>query len=115
MLGLGAASAVGAQAAPAQGADANASGKVAEQVMLRLDGDRIYLSEDGKTFQPISLGNTAEADLLRQLLAREGAGNAAIELKPILLAGAGGCGYHWAPADQPADSSHPAASGGGTG
>jgi hypothetical protein len=65
--------------------------------MLRLDGDRILLSEDGSSFTELRLGDTVEAQRLRRLLAGEE--GSAVRLGPTLLAGSGGCGYHWAPDD----------------
>jgi hypothetical protein len=72
--------------------------------MLRLWGDRLYLSEGGGAFKQLKLGNTPEVQLLRQLLAGNGGG---IRLGPMNLAGSGGCGYHWAPVDKTDESGHP--------
>ncbi|HEX3882837.1 MAG TPA: hypothetical protein VHW66_09280 [Stellaceae bacterium] len=95
LTGLGALSPVAAQAAqPVDGAT------------LRLDGDRVYLSEAGGAFQELALGASPEAQALRQMLAAHPDG---VRLGPTMLAGSGGCGYHWAPADS-ADSAAPPAS-----
>jgi len=92
VTGLGALSPIAAQAAqPADGA------------MLRLDGGRIYLSEAGGAFQELALGDTTEAQALRQMLAAHPDG---VRLGPTILAGSGGCGYHWTPADS-ADGAAP--------
>jgi hypothetical protein len=93
LTGLGALSPVAAQAAqPVDG------------VIVRLDGDRVYLSDDG-AFQELALGDTAEAQALRQMLSAHPDG---VRLNPTILAGSGGCGYHWTPADN-ADGSAPPA------
>lgn len=66
--------------------------------VIRLDGDRLYLSEAGGAFRELSLGDTEEARALRAMLGEQG-GAAGIRLSPTILAGSGGCGYHWTPAD----------------
>jgi hypothetical protein len=85
LAGLGAVLPVVAQA-PADGA------------VIRLDADRLYLAEAGGAFRELSLGDTPEARALRALLAEQG-GAAGVRLSPTILAGSGGCGYHWTPAD----------------
>jgi hypothetical protein len=89
MAGLGAVLPVVAQAHAATSTD---------RAMIRVDGDRVYLSEAGGAFQELRLGDTPEAHALRALLDREG-GAAGMRLDPMILAGSGGCGYHWTPAD----------------
>ena len=70
----------------------------AHDTVLRLDGDRVYLSEAGGAFHELTLGDTAEARALRGLLEGQN-GAAGIRLTPTILAGSGGCGFHWTPAD----------------
>jgi len=92
LAGLGAVLPVMAQAhaaAPADGA------------VIRVDGDRLYLSEAGGAFRELNLGDTQEARALRALLDQQG-GAAGIRLGPTMLAGSGGCGYHWTPANSDA-------------
>ena len=64
------------------------------------DGGRIYLSESGGEARELSLGDTAEARHLRQLLERDGAvaGAPQVLQHRIILVGGGGNGFHWAPA-----------------
>jgi len=110
MLGLGALSVAGAKADTGgevhpgrDGArpplrEANALGGL----QVWSEAGRIYMSEAGRPTEELQLGNTAEADLVRQLLERDGATAA----KPrvlhdrVKLAGTGGAGLHW-DADQP--------------
>jgi hypothetical protein len=89
VAGLGAVLPVVAQAHAAMPADS---------AVIRLEGDRLYLSEAGGAFQELRLGDTAEADALRRMLEQQG-GRAGLRLSPMLLAGSGGCGFHWTPAD----------------
>lgn len=89
VAGLGAVLPVVAQAhaaAPAAGA------------VIRLDGDRLYLSEAGGAFQELRLGDTPEARALRVMIEQQG-DSAGVRLNPVILAGSGGCGYHWVPDD----------------
>lgn len=69
-----------------------------DNAVIRLNGGRLYLSEAGGAFRELSLGDTQEARALRALLEERG-GAAGIRLSPTMLAGSGGCGFHWAPAD----------------
>jgi hypothetical protein len=78
----------------------------ADGAVLRLDGDRLYLSEAGGAFRELNLGDTQEARALRALLDQQG-GAAGIRLNPTILAGSGGCGYHWTPADSDAPPPNP--------
>jgi hypothetical protein len=109
LLGLGALSVAGARAAttPAQPGE----------TLVRAAGGSIYLSEGGGAFEELSLADTAQARLLRQLL--EGQGTAASEsglrLHPTILAGAGGAGFHGLPtAPAGASSRTPPADAGGS-
>ena len=95
LAGLSAVLPIAAQAAtPADGA------------VIRLDGDRLYLSEAGGAFRELSLGDTPEARALRALLEQQG-GASGVRLSPTILAGSGGCGYHWTPADSDAPPPNP--------
>lgn len=98
VAGLGAVLPVVAQAhaaAPAGGA------------VIRLDGGRVYLAEAGGAFQELRLGDTPEARALRAMIEQEG-GAAGIRLGPTILAGSGGCGFHWTPVDGNAPPPPPA-------
>jgi hypothetical protein len=69
----------------------------ADTAVIRLDGDRLYLSEAGGVLQELRLGDTPEAQALRAMLGQYGASG--VRLDPTILAGSGGCGFHWTPAD----------------
>ena len=101
LLGLGALSAAGARANSAEAQPGASLAQGAGEVMVRADGGRIYLSEDGKTFEELQLGDTEAARHLRRLLENHGAAASGIRLHPMIFAGAGGEGFHAAP---PAES-----------
>ena len=48
-------------------------GATIDEVVIRTDGEKIYLSHGGSAFEEISLGNTAEAAYLKALLDETGA------------------------------------------
>ena len=96
LLGLGALSAAGARtdlAAAAQHPEAAAG---IGDIVVRTDGERVYLSEGGNDFRELALDATARAQLLRQL-STSGHGATGIRLRPTIYAGSGGSGFHWDP------------------
>jgi hypothetical protein len=108
LLGLGALSVTGAAAcAPEPAADPTtppASEKDRlnfADLVIKSEGGRISLSEGSGAFKALRLADTAEAQLLKEILARQGATPTALRLKSTILAGAGGDGFHWAPATRP--------------
>ena len=115
LLGLGALSTAAARADAGQGQpDAGIApftqGQQARpgELLIRTEGGRIYLSEGGSEFHELQLVDTAHASMLKQLLENNGAEQAAgIRLTPMLLAGDGGSGFHWAPADRTGRSGKP--------
>jgi hypothetical protein len=112
LLGLGALSAAGARADTGQeqlsaGAAPLAEGHQARlgEALIRTEGGRIYLSEGGGEFHELPLADTTHARMLKQLLENNGAEEAAgLRLTPMLLAGDGGEGFHWAPVDNTGSS-----------
>jgi len=98
LLGLGALSAAGARA------DAAESLPGVGDVVIRSNGGQIYLSESGMEFQELQIADATLLRVLQQLIAESGtdAGRRAIRLPPLILAGDGGSGFHWAPADRTA-------------
>lgn len=70
----------------------------ADLVIWQEDG-RVFIAETGKPAEELQLGDTAEAELLCQLLREQGASAD----KPhtigdrIILVGGGGCGFDWTP------------------
>ena len=112
LLGLGALSATGAEAAVAEADLGDGLMRVPQQSAksfgeLRIwsEAGRIYVSEGGKDAQELNLGDTPEARHLRQMLDRGGAGAASPRVlhDRIILVGGGGDGFHWAPAAKAAD------------
>jgi hypothetical protein len=108
LLGLGALSATGASAsAPETAADPPNSSTSEKDppnfadLVIRSEGGRIYLAEGGGPFKALGLGDTAEAQLLKEIVERQGATPTAIRVKATILAGAGGDGFHWAPVTRP--------------
>lgn len=116
LLGLGALSVAGARADAPAAEPGLGMAPNPGAVLVRAEGGRIYLSEHGGAFEELRLGDTAEARLLRQLLESQGAAADAngIRLHPTILAGAGGDGFHGAPAPEGAAPRHdpPAEAGG---
>jgi hypothetical protein len=108
LLGLGALSAAGAAAGAAEPAADPTNSPASEKdglnlakLMIRSEGGRIYLSEGNGAFKALRLADTPEAQLLKEIVEREGASPAPIRLKSTILAGSGGDGFHWAPATRP--------------
>jgi hypothetical protein len=115
LLGLGALSAAGARADTGRGQPGAGIAPVAQglqaglgEVLIRTEGGRIYVSEGGREFRELQLTDTAHARMLKELLQNNSAeATAATRLTPMLLAGDGGSGFHWAPADQNGRSAKP--------
>lgn len=72
----------------------NERGAATDEVMVRTEGGRIYISEGGRAFEELLLGNTTEAAYLRKLLGNAGAGGASISVPvgTIIVANGGGQG-----------------------
>ena len=73
------------------------SAKPLADISIWVENGRIYFSEAGKPTEALNLGNTAEAELLAQMLNEKGA----TAITPhvlrdrIILVGGGGDGFHW--------------------
>jgi hypothetical protein len=133
LLGLGALSAAGARAdaaldrpgaggapiphdnpasvGPASRGPASSGPANGGELLIRAEGGRLYLAEGGGEFQELRLRDMPEAVLLKQLVEGNGAGAAGIRLGPMILAGAGGDGFHWPPGGRPATRANPAPAG----
>lgn len=121
LFGIGALSASGAQAGAMPAAGDAPPLRVPQQsvadfgvLQVWTDGaGRIYLSEAGGEARELRLGDTAEARILKELLARNGATAARPQVLPhrIILVGGGGSA---APPGQPSASQVPRSTGGGT-
>jgi len=64
----------------------------AGEVAVRIDGEKIYISQDGNTFEELHLGDTPEAAHLKKLLRDEGAdgGSVSIPVGSMIVASGGG-------------------------
>jgi hypothetical protein len=78
------------------------SARTIADLLIWQDEGRVYLSEMGKPAEELHLSDTAEADLLRGVLQREGATATAPRVlhDRIILVGGGGAGTHWSPKDK---------------
>ena len=102
LLGIGTAAAGSpAEAAVAAPAPAQAQQQIGQSgaPVVWTEQGRVLISEDGKDARELPLGDTREARLLRELLQRRGAVTKEFgaRLGPLMLAGGGGDGFHWAP------------------
>jgi len=96
MVGLGALSAAGAQADATAAQD---NGNLAQNLRIRLEGGQVYISERGSDFRKLPLGDSAETRQFVQLLKSANSSEVEANSREIILAGAGGGGFHWAPAN----------------
>lgn len=80
-----------------------------DEVVLRLDGENIYLSQDGSAFEELRLGDTPEALHLRKLLRDVGGSGLSVSVpigSTIVASGGGGTsGWGWKPKDKTPPSS----------
>jgi hypothetical protein len=76
-----------------------------DEVAVRLEGDTVFISQDGRAFEELQLGNTAEAARLKALLRDAGAIGQAVSVPvgAMIVASGGGSGKGEKPRQQ---SSH---------
>jgi hypothetical protein len=83
----------------------NQSDLGAHEVVLKVDGDTILISQDGSNFETLRLGDTPEALHLRKLLRDEASDGQSITVPVgsmiVASGGASGRGSGWKPAQQP--------------
>lgn len=124
LLGFGALSAAGAEAALPGAAVDNASGAILggtaaradepgalQGSVLRMRNGTIEIAEGGGHFRELRLGDTTEARHLRRLLENNPTARSddGVRLGPTILAGSGGEGFHWVPVPRNAqDPARPA-------
>lgn len=70
--------------------EARAAQPPASEVVLRTEGDRIYISERGDAFRELLLGDTPETAVLRRLLQQAGAERVTVPVGSIVVANGGG-------------------------
>jgi hypothetical protein len=65
-----------------------------DEVAMKLDGDAIFISQDGRTFEELRLGDTEEAAHLKRLLRDAGAVGQAVSVPvgAMVVASGGGSG-----------------------
>ena len=100
ILGLSALSTAGARADTPEQAQRGA----VDDLLIRSESGKIFLSEGGRDFRELKLRDTVEAQRLRQLLEdrNRAEGAAHLRLDPTMMASGGGSGFHWwwRPADK---------------
>ena len=76
------------------GVPSNQRGPQFDEVLVRIEGTKIYISEGGSAFEELSLGETLDAAGLRKLLTDAGAAKIAIAVPvgSIVVASGGGSG-----------------------
>ena len=102
LVGVGALFSYGARASvphgPGEEAEAGTAQQRGAEVLLKLENDNIYLSQDaGQTFQELELGMSPEVRRLKRLL-EHGAvpdGESPVKVGPMLVADGAG-GLQWA-------------------
>jgi hypothetical protein len=104
LLGLGALSAAGARADTAECDPGSASTTGLGETAIRSEGGRVYLSENGGEFRQLQLPDSPEARRLLGLLRSTGRAATGATLRPVILAGDGGTGFHWSPIQRPPSS-----------
>ena len=105
LLGFGALLGQDARADAAQVQSSKPQATRSDEVAVRLDGDTVFISQDGRAFEELHLGNTAEAAHLKQLLRDAGAIGQAVSVPvgAMIVASGGGSGKGEKPKQQ---SSH---------
>jgi hypothetical protein len=76
------------------------------EVVVKVDGEKLFISQDGSRFEELRLGNTREAVHLRKLLRDEVSDGQSVTLPVgsmiVASGGATGKGWGWKTAQQPA-------------
>jgi hypothetical protein len=70
----------------------NPLGRNCDKVLVRLEGEKIYISQDGSTFRELSLADAPETTYFKELLrdATSADREIAVPLGPIIVANGGG-------------------------
>jgi hypothetical protein len=87
VLGLGALVAADAQAERSRSLDGVQPAE--SEVVLRMEGDRVFMSEKGGVFRELSLGDTREAAELRRLVKQAGEERIAVPVGSFVVANGG--------------------------
>jgi hypothetical protein len=81
------------------------AGSGSDDVLVRMETDRIYVSERGGAFQELILGDTTEAEYLRTLLKGTGGDIVTVPTGSIIVANGGGAADGAKPKDPGKDQS----------
>jgi hypothetical protein len=83
------------------------------EILIRTEGAKIYVSQDGSGFEELSLGETPDAAALRKLLSDAGAAKApvSVPIGSIIVASGGGAGDGAKPKPPDATGTGPAPTG----
>ena len=105
LLGLGAISATAATADTVN-ASANSTASrdcpaVLGDAVIRVEGGTILLSQRGGNVQRLQLPDTPQTRHLLALLRKVDPASDGLRLRPTILAGDGGSGFHWSPVHEP--------------
>jgi hypothetical protein len=77
----------------------------AREVVVKIDGENIFISQDGRNFEELRLGDTREALHLRKLLRDEVSDGRSVTIPVgsmiVASGGASGKGWGWKSAQQP--------------
>jgi hypothetical protein len=106
-LGFGALLGQDARASTPQVQPSKPQAARSDEVAVRLDGETILISQDGRTFDELRLGNTAEVAHLKQLLRAAGAVEQAVSVPvgAMIVASGGGSGKGLKPKQQSSQQS----------
>ena len=61
-----------------------------DQVLLRLEGEKIFISHDGSTFKELALADAPTVDYFKALLRDANSAEIAVPIGPIIVANGGG-------------------------
>lgn len=102
---LGGGALIGGARADVKPQPSSPSNLEAHEVVVKIDGENIFISQDGSHFEELRLGNTREAVHLKKLLRDEVSDGRSVTLPVgsmiVASGGASGKGWGWKTAPQP--------------
>ena len=103
LFGLGAVAAVGGRAEATVAADQNGA---ASDLHVWIQDRQVYVAESTGEYRQLQLGEGERRELIRLIERSQSTDRGAIS-QPVILAGGGGSGFHWAPAENPRSETPP--------